>query len=70
MAAGNMRTRRKDFHMGLGDKIKNAAEEAKGKVKEVIGDATDNKSMEAEGHKDQASANVKQAGENIKDVFK
>lgn len=56
--------------MGLGDKIKNAAEEAKGKVKEVVGDATDNKSMEAEGHKDQAAANVKQAGEDVKDAFK
>ncbi|MDO5726664.1 MAG: CsbD family protein [Bowdeniella nasicola] len=56
--------------MGLGDKIKNAAEEAKGKVKEAIGDATDDKSMEAEGHKDQASANLKQVGEDIKDAFK
>ncbi|SDZ94121.1 CsbD-like [Bowdeniella nasicola] len=56
--------------MGLGDKIKNAAQEAKGKVKEGVGDATDNKSMEAEGLKDQAVANAKQAGENVKDAFK
>ncbi|MDO5700212.1 MAG: CsbD family protein [Bowdeniella nasicola] len=56
--------------MGLGDKIKNAAEEAKGKVKEAVGDLTDDKSMEAEGNKDQASANLKQTGEDIKDAFK
>lgn len=56
--------------MSLGDKIKNAAEEAKGKIKEVVGDAKGDDSMKAEGKSDQASANVKQAGENVKDVFK
>ena len=35
--------------MGLGDKISNAAEEAKGKAKEAWGDATDNERLEAEG---------------------
>ena len=61
---------RKDTTMGLGDKISNAAEEAKGKVKEAAGKATDNQSLEAEGKGDQASANVKQAGENAKDAVK
>lgn len=56
--------------MGLGDKISNAAQDAKGKLKETTGDATDNRDLEAEGHKDQTSANLKQAGENVKDVFK
>ncbi len=56
--------------MGLGDKISNAAEEAKGKVKEATGKATDNGSLEAEGKGDQASANVKQAGEKVKDTVK
>ena len=56
--------------MGLGDKISNAAEEAKGKAKEGLGEATDNDRLKAEGHADQASANVKQAGEHVKDVFK
>lgn len=55
--------------MGLGDKIKNAAEEAKGKAKEAYGDATDNKSMEAEGKVDQAKADAKQRGEKLKDGF-
>ena len=56
--------------MGLGDKIKNADEEAAGKVKETTGRATDNQSLEAEGRADQASANIKQAGEKTKDAVK
>ena len=56
--------------MGLGDKIKNAGEEAAGKVKETTGRATDNKSLETEGRADQASANIKQAGEKAEDAVK
>jgi uncharacterized protein YjbJ (UPF0337 family) len=56
--------------MGIDDKIKNAAQEAKGKIKEGVGDATDNERLEAEGKADQAGANLKQAGENVKDAFK
>lgn len=55
--------------MGLGDKIKNKAEEAKGKVKEGVGDASDDQSLEAKGKGEQSSANTKQAGENVKDAF-
>jgi uncharacterized protein YjbJ (UPF0337 family) len=54
--------------MGFDDKISNTAEEAKGKVKEEFGDATDNESLEAEGKADQSEANVKQAGEKVKDA--
>jgi uncharacterized protein YjbJ (UPF0337 family) len=56
--------------MGIDDKVKNAAQEAKGKIKEGYGDLTDNPELQAEGKADQAAANVKQAGENIKDAFK
>ncbi|MCY7364284.1 MAG: CsbD family protein [Frankiaceae bacterium] len=52
------------------DKIKNKAEELGGKGKEHAGKATGNEQLEAEGHKDQASGNLKQAGEKVKDVFK
>jgi uncharacterized protein YjbJ (UPF0337 family) len=52
------------------DKIQNAAEEAMGKGKEAVGDATDNDKLQAEGKGDQAKANLKQAGEKVKDVFK
>ena len=55
--------------MGVGDKIQNAGEEAAGKVKETTGRATGNQSLEAEGKADQASANIKQAGEKAKDAL-
>jgi uncharacterized protein YjbJ (UPF0337 family) len=56
--------------MGVRDKINNAAEEAKGKAKEGVGKATNNDRLKAEGHSDQASANLKQAGEKVKDALK
>jgi uncharacterized protein YjbJ (UPF0337 family) len=56
--------------MGIGDKLKNAAEEAKGKIKEKTGDATDNEDLQAEGQADKSVADLKQAGEKAKDAFK
>ena len=56
--------------MGLDDKIENKSEEITGTVKEGVGKATDDEQLEAEGHADQVSGNLKQAGEKIKDVFK
>ncbi|MBS2939978.1 CsbD family protein [Nocardioides sp. J2M5] len=56
--------------MGLDDKIGNKGEELKGKAKETTGRATGDEQMEAEGKGDQMGANLKQAGEKIKDVFK
>lgn len=56
--------------MGIADKAKNAAEDALGKAKEVIGDVTNNDELKAEGKKDQASSSVKDAGEKVKDTFK
>lgn len=56
--------------MGIGDKIGNAAQEAVGKVKEGVGDLTDNEHLEAEGRADQAEARVKQGAEKVKDAVK
>ena len=52
------------------DKLKNKAQELTGEGKEHVGKATGDEQLEAEGRKDQASGNIKQAGEKIKDVFK
>ena len=52
------------------DKLKNKAQELTGQGKEHVGRATGDEQLEAEGHKDQASGNLKQAGEKVKDVFK
>jgi uncharacterized protein YjbJ (UPF0337 family) len=56
--------------MAFGDKIKHAGEEAVGKGKEAVGNATGNESLEAEGQTDQAKANVKQAGDKVSDAAK
>jgi uncharacterized protein YjbJ (UPF0337 family) len=56
--------------MGLDDKIGNKGEGLGGKVKEGLGKASGDENLEAEGHKDQATSKLKDAGENIKDAFK
>jgi uncharacterized protein YjbJ (UPF0337 family) len=56
--------------MSTGDKINNEADDLKGKAKEATGKATDDDKLVAEGKGDQIKADVKKAGENIKDAFK
>jgi uncharacterized protein YjbJ (UPF0337 family) len=56
--------------MSTEDKISNKAQELKGKVKEGIGDATDDRNLERQGQNDQAKGNLKQAGEKVKDAFR
>jgi len=60
----------KELIMGADDKVKNAAQDLKGKGKEAVGKATDNERLEAEGHADQAAASVKKVGEDVKDAFR
>jgi uncharacterized protein YjbJ (UPF0337 family) len=55
--------------MGLSDKMDNAKDDMAGKAKEATGKATDDESLEAEGKMDQSKADVKQAGEKVKDAF-
>ena len=52
------------------DKAKNSVEKVEGTIKEKLGRATDDKSLEAEGQKDQTKGNLKDAGEKVKDAFK
>lgn len=55
--------------MGMDDKIKNAAEDLKGKGKEAAGKMTDNERLEAEGKIDQAKAGAKKTVEDVKDTL-
>ena len=52
------------------NKVKNAADSAKGAAKDIAGRIKDDKSLEAEGKTDRAVADLKQAGEKVKDAFK
>jgi uncharacterized protein YjbJ (UPF0337 family) len=56
--------------MGLSDKMDNAREQLSGKAKEATGKVTDDEQLEAEGKVEQSEADLKQAGEKFKDVFK
>jgi uncharacterized protein YjbJ (UPF0337 family) len=56
--------------MGTHDKVSNKIDDLGGKAKEAVGKVTGDGSTEAEGKLDQAKASVKDAVENVKDVFK
>ena len=56
--------------VSAGDKISNAAEDVKGKVKEGAGKATGDDKLEAKGKSDQVKAGLKKSGENVKDSIK
>ena len=47
--------------------IKNEADRLAGKTKEKVGDVTENRSMQAEGIAQEAAANARQAGKDVKD---
>lgn len=56
--------------MGLADKAKDKAQSATGKVEQKVGQATDDRSLEAEGRADKTAGDLKQAGEKVKDAMK
>jgi uncharacterized protein YjbJ (UPF0337 family) len=56
--------------MGTDDKVRNAANDVAGHVKETAGKATDDPKLQAEGASDQTKAHLGQAAENVKDAFK
>jgi uncharacterized protein YjbJ (UPF0337 family) len=56
--------------MGAIDKARHTMDEAAGKAKEALGRASGNKRTEDKGKAEQATADLKQAGEKTKDAFK
>jgi uncharacterized protein YjbJ (UPF0337 family) len=52
------------------NKTRNATQKAKGQLKETAGRVTGDERLEAEGRADKTKANLKQAGEKIKDAFR
>ena len=56
--------------MGAADKSRNAAQRAKGKVKETVGKATGNERLRRQGKADQVKGKIKQTGERVKDALK
>jgi uncharacterized protein YjbJ (UPF0337 family) len=56
--------------MSATDKLKNTIDDVAGKAKEAIGNVTGDDSKKNEGKFDQAKADLKGAGEKVKDAFK
>ena len=54
--------------MGFDDKVDNKSEDLKGRAKEAAGAVTDDDELKNEGRADQAKSSVKQAGEHVKDA--
>lgn len=54
--------------MSLEDAVKAKYDEAKGKVKEEVGEHTGNESLEGEGHLDQAKGKGREAWGEVKDA--
>ena len=52
------------------NKTRNAAQKVKGQFKEAAGRVTGDERLEAEGRTDKTKANLKQAGEKLKDAFR
>jgi uncharacterized protein YjbJ (UPF0337 family) len=52
------------------DKTENRIDKMGGQAKEGLGKLTDDESLEREGQKDQSKADLKQAGEKVKDAFR
>lgn len=55
--------------MSTGDKADNKLQDLGGKAKEAVGGATGDEELEAQGKTDQGKADLKQAGEKVKDAF-
>lgn len=56
--------------MATNKKMRNKAQQTKGRGKEALGQATDNEQWKAEGRADQTAGDLKQAGEKVKDAAK
>ncbi len=56
--------------MAGADKARNKFHKVRGKTKEVVGRATGNRRLQAEGRDAQRRADLKDAGEKIKDAFR
>jgi uncharacterized protein YjbJ (UPF0337 family) len=56
--------------MGNDDKAQNKIDEVRGDAKEKIGSATGDDALRRQGEREQTGANLKQAGEKVKDAFR
>jgi uncharacterized protein YjbJ (UPF0337 family) len=56
--------------VSLTDKLRNKAQQLRGRVKRNTGEITGDRSLQASGRADEVKGNLKQTGEKIKDAFR
>jgi uncharacterized protein YjbJ (UPF0337 family) len=56
--------------VSLTNKLRNTAQQLRGRTKRHTGKVTGDRSLQAEGSADEAKGNLKQTGEKIKDAFR
>jgi uncharacterized protein YjbJ (UPF0337 family) len=56
--------------MAGADKARNKIQRIRGKAKEAMGRALDDRELEIQGRDDQRASHVKDAGEKLKDAFR
>lgn len=56
--------------MSFGQKIRNKAQELKGRITESIGRAARNRRLKRQGKTDRLAGNLKQSGGKAKDAFR
>jgi uncharacterized protein YjbJ (UPF0337 family) len=56
--------------VSFADKVRNKAQELRGRIKRNTGEVTGDRRLQAEGRADEVKSNVKQVGEKVKDVFR
>jgi uncharacterized protein YjbJ (UPF0337 family) len=56
--------------VSFADKLRNKAQELRGRVKRNTGEVTGNRRLQAEGGADEVISNLKQAGQKVKDAFR
>jgi len=56
--------------VSFADKLRDKAQELRGRIKRNTGEVTGNRRLQAEGTADEVMGNLKQAGEKVKDAFR
>ncbi|GAX58980.1 CsbD family protein [Streptomyces olivochromogenes] len=56
--------------MAADEKAQAKGEQARGKIKKVVGDAVGNESLKAEGHGEESKGDLREAKEKAKDAVK
>ncbi|MCT9113752.1 MULTISPECIES: CsbD family protein [Streptomyces] len=56
--------------MAADEKAQAKGEQARGKIKKVVGDAVGNESLKAEGHAEESKGDLREAKEKAKDAIK